>query len=414
MSEYCHQKPKSRLIIKNFLLLKNIDITVRDITILIGEQASGKSLVCKLYYFLNDIISTELARSILKNQKLQTTKSIIRRSFESFFPRHLWNKTEFTIELRVIHGDEECDYIKITGTQISGLTIEFSAKLISSYKATHKKFQKFTLSKMPANNILIIDYGEYNNIKKFIDISKGEGLLDFFIDALYIPSGRSFFSTIKDNVFGFISENIGIDPFIKGFGKNYEYAKLLFNSEQTKQRQAPSKSFDQMSRSIIKGEILRDKDDYLIKGSSSIVSLSYASSGQQEAVPLLIVLKGEMMKGNNETPKTILVEEPEAHLYPLSQKSIVDIVFDLTRNIKYLGFIIATHSPYILACANNGILKNKGINVSSFLIRDGSSVDIIDDNGMINGSELDEVSQGIYDEFYSIIEKQQDEEKNVH
>ena len=67
---------------------------------MIGEQASGKSLVCKLYYFLNEIISTELAKSILKNQKLQTTKSIIRRSFESFFPRHLWNKTEFTIELR--------------------------------------------------------------------------------------------------------------------------------------------------------------------------------------------------------------------------------------------------------------------------------------------------------------------------
>ncbi|MDR2499832.1 MAG: AAA family ATPase, partial [Treponema sp.] len=45
-----------RLIVKNFLCLKDIDIEVKDFLILIGPQAAGKSLCAKLLYFFRSVM----------------------------------------------------------------------------------------------------------------------------------------------------------------------------------------------------------------------------------------------------------------------------------------------------------------------------------------------------------------------
>jgi predicted ATPase len=407
MQTHSQLRPRHRLIIRNFLTLKYINIEINDITILIGEQASGKSLICKLYYFLTETISAELSNSVRKSKNIRETKTNIRRHFASYFPEYMWKDADFSIELLTIICGDEYKYVNINNTKSSRFSIEFSEKVQSTLKSSRIKYKKYMSNRIPDVKNSLSGYLEY---KTFFEITQKEGLREFYTDAIYIPSGRSFFSTIKDNVFGFLSENIAIDPFIKEFGKEYELAKAIFSSKQIKQNQKNrSESFDSMSKSILKGEILRDKDDYFIKGTESTVSLSYASSGQQEAAPLLIVLNGALVRGNDDYRKTIIIEEPETHLYPQSQKSIIDIVFDLTISIKRLGFVIATHSPYILACVNNCALKNKEIRISAFLVRDGLSIDIIDENGVIDSSTLDDVSHGIYNEFYDILENQQNE-----
>ena len=47
-----------KLIVKNFLTLKNIDIDLAKFNVFIGEQASGKSLITKLLYFFREILIT--------------------------------------------------------------------------------------------------------------------------------------------------------------------------------------------------------------------------------------------------------------------------------------------------------------------------------------------------------------------
>jgi predicted ATPase len=50
------ERMTERLIVKNFLCLKDIDIEVKDFLILIGSQAVGKSLCAKLLYFFRTIL----------------------------------------------------------------------------------------------------------------------------------------------------------------------------------------------------------------------------------------------------------------------------------------------------------------------------------------------------------------------
>ena len=57
-----------------------------------------------------------------------------------------------------------------------------------------------------------------------------------------------------------------------------------------------------------------------------------------------------------------VIEEPEAHLFPISQKNIINLissVFNLTN--KRHKFIVTTHSPYILTAFNNLIQANNSL-----------------------------------------------------
>jgi predicted ATP-binding protein involved in virulence len=49
---------------------------------------------------------------------------------------------------------------------------------------------------------------------------------------------------------------------------------------------------------------------------------------------------------------TIFIEEPEAHLFPISQKQIISLIATIYNAIGY-SFFITTHSPYILTAINN-------------------------------------------------------------
>lgn len=59
----------------------------------------------------------------------------------------------------------------------------------------------------------------------------------------------------------------------------------------------------------------------------------------------------------------LIIEEPEAHIYPLLQKRVMEFIA-LFTNMRDSGVFITTHSPYILTVANNlyyaGVLAESG------------------------------------------------------
>ena len=52
-----------KIIINNFGAVKNAEIDIKKVLILIGEQASGKSTIAKLIYFRNHRLFIALRRS---------------------------------------------------------------------------------------------------------------------------------------------------------------------------------------------------------------------------------------------------------------------------------------------------------------------------------------------------------------
>lgn len=131
---------------------------------------------------------------------------------------------------------------------------------------------------------------------------------------------------------------------------------------------------------ILKGRYVNVNGEEGIKlfdsDSDKPIPLDFASSGQQEVLWILNLIYYYLRE---KQPTMFIIEEPEAHLYPDSQKEIAEyIVLALYNNNEC---VVTTHSPYILGAMNNLLdikrLADKGVEVSRLL----------EENGLI-GSQL--------------------------
>jgi hypothetical protein len=189
-------------------------------------------------------------------------------------------------------------------------------------------------------------------------------------------------------------------------------------------------SFDRLISEILNGDYLRDKDkDYLVHKDLRKVNLLYASSGQQETLPVLLVLKSLTQLQFRGGGLTLYIEEPEAHLFPIAQKRIVQLLartFNTEGN--NLQIIVTTHSPYILASFNNlmeagkildekegteeeltGIIPKQEIislgAVAAYALVNGVKTDLIDPSTkLISPNILDSVSDEISIEFGKLLD----------
>lgn len=378
-----------RLKVQNFVCLKDVDVELNDITFFIGEQASGKSLLCKLYFYFRQVLSDEMIDAIVEDKEFDDYKTSIARKFNQIFPKGIWNNNSFKIEFIVKEIEVSISYQRNT----ESFRIDFNEFFQKSYCEIKKEFHlniKVNLQTLLSPHYIfkeLIDNNKYSIIFESIN---------------YIPAGRSFFSAIAANVFGLLSEDIDLDLFLKNFGKQYERAKR-------DKLDTINQQVDDLINSILKGTVLIDKKDtFLISDDGVKTPLVYTSSGQQEALPLLLVLRHLLVRKPFWGTQSVVIEEPEAHLFPTAQKAIVDLLFLIKQQSQTKHFLITTHSPYILSCANNALLKNPDIKVNAYYLANGKANRIMDNEvGLIDGIDLDGVSYQIADEFDALLAQSQ-------
>lgn len=86
-----------KISIKNFGGLKDIEFEFKAINILIGHQASGKSVVVKLMYFFKGFIN-DIAQNIGEENYFDSFRKIQLNKFELYFPQHTWHDEYFEIQ----------------------------------------------------------------------------------------------------------------------------------------------------------------------------------------------------------------------------------------------------------------------------------------------------------------------------
>jgi predicted ATP-binding protein involved in virulence len=159
------------------------------------------------------------------------------------------------------------------------------------------------------------------------------------------------------------------------------------------------------------------------------ILLKFASSGQQEAVRILEYLRGELWSNgkNRSTGAFVVIEEPEAHLYPTSQFEMVKAI-SLFRNLTpKTQVILTTHSPYILTALNIMLFAGETVakypeartslesiiptecwldvaNVSAYYVNDGTIQSIVERSNLIGANQLDDASDDIMDTFDAIMD----------
>ena len=361
-------------------------------------------------------MSDEFIEGIRVDENKRTLDKNIISKFETRFPRYSWEGSNFSIVYKV-----DLLTLSIVGNKNSknktSITIDYSTDLANKFKSKKLLFKrKLKEEKALHKRSRGIRSIERQVLHDYVIESLRELYPCFFSESFFIPASRSFFANLQKNIFTFLASNLDIDPYLKEFGRMYENSKFWYKDEMLlDHHKLLLNELYKLIESIVQGEYeYHDEQDWLISKGRRI-NLANASSGQQESLPMLLVLSVWPIISNNDNG-LFFIEEPEAHLFPTSQGLIISIL-SLLHNTLGTKFFITTHSPYILSALNNFILAGdslereeitteefKKINgtgapikfkdISAYTIINGHTENIADEEyRMIGGDVLDNISE---------------------
>ncbi|MHC5859169.1 AAA family ATPase [Nostoc sp.] len=354
-----------RIFIENFGPINRFEADVKDVMLLIGPQASGKSTLSKSIFlfksikdelskFILDVTNDQLERPINEFSKhlkkrfvdcFGTTKHMKLFSLKYYYS----NEKEMTISLNS-QGYVE---VKFNSNILDDMNVIFKNVRNYNERVSRSQTRYVTLDETLEIDLEKIQY--LKSIKSHID--------DLFEDTrttVFIPSGRSLISTLADQLQDI--KPYTLDFFMKSFVERINRLKLSFRDtlnlliEERESLSIETANLNEVKyaisiiRKILKGEYRFESDgERIYLNDKEYVKLQYASSGQQESVWILLLIFRYILDG---TSVFIVFEEPEAHLYPETQSDIVELI-GLLANINNNQIVVTTHSPYILSSFNN-------------------------------------------------------------
>ena len=125
---------------------------------------------------------------------------------------------------------------------------------------------------------------------------------------------------------------------------------------------------------ILKGKYFIDTYGEKIifdQSSGEYVYLSNASSGQQESIR---ILQDIFMNILDNVKILRILEEPEAHLFPIAQKQLIELLALMINQNPDNQLIITTHSPYVLTVFNNLLFAKRVIDKNPSVETEVSSI----------------------------------------
>lgn len=425
---------KETITIKNFGGLKDVTIPLNSINIFIGKQAAGKSVTAKLIYFFRKAFEDIFdGLSAGKNQK-EIEEEIVKR-FNRYFPASNWSKGNFFVQYE--SGNEyknnkqtpkfDFGIVRIERKSKNAIKIIISDSIKEQLSKLHKAIEKTVKDEEVKRIMPNLSTLQGETLVKFLyHLYLGDKIKPFGLQ-IFVPAGRSFFSNIQNSIYSFLSEERPIDPFLIEFGAVYSSYKIIKTDGKANKSQ---KHIQDSLLEITDGEFFSDKTgDYLIHKDGRKINLLFCSSGQQEVLPLGLILRNFAGAVNSMEiiSNTLYIEEPEAHLFPTAQKKIVEVIataHNLAKGNSQL--IITTHSPYILTSFNNqlqaGQLLESGADkkklfkiipefeilkpgeLNAYAFADGGVTSLIDEEtGLISADLLDGVSEEIAVEFDELL-----------
>ena len=407
---------KERLVIKNFGPIESVDLELGKITILIGDNATGKSTIAKV-----------LAVCRYFSYIVDYSHGIgIDSSFDdglSYWGISDYLKKDTYIEyhceaykLHVIYEIKDWDYETNEHGEVigKGTPIYAGSKVIFDWKS--EKFESL-LQKLKA----LQPWNSNENTSTSFDKIDDEWIN-------WRPNSSFFEIDVKqvmENPFYFPTERGLQSVFSLGRSKSvndslYEQLADLYNISATFTKPAIIEPFDVKYKNIDgKGLIQKNDEDF--------ISLQNSASGYQSTIPIVLVIK-YYAEREKRYGRTYIVEEPETNLFPKRQKKLIEFFAETINNYKN-QFIVPTHSPYILSALNNCLyashlskLKNKKQddaidaiinkkywlaveNVSVYFLENGGAKNLVNkEEGLIDIDDLDSVSRDINHVFDELLQ----------
>ena len=428
-----------KLIIHKLGPIRHCELQCTQFMTLTGFQASGKSTIAKaVYYFRtikDDII--ELAREQALNSK-DTDSFENELGLDRRLENHLREK--FLRTFGSSWGMEKEMFLEYCFTD--ELSVKISLVDDERYGTPNyiwvticDELRQFLRKKNHYLSVTTLGIPE-EELKKF----KTEiyGLFRDEDTVVYIPAGRSMITLLSQQL-GYIYATMdemqkrSLDNCTKDYLERilrlkpefseglqglalYPGAKTFLSPDTVKQAL-------NLIKKILRGTYrYSNGEEQIVLEDGKYVKINYSSSGQQECVWILNLLFYHLIQQKR---TLFIVEEPESHLFPESQKYISEFIALVVKMGH--SVLLTTHSPYVLGTLNNllyaGTLAPKYQDnadkiisklfwiehdkFDSWFVEDGTIENCMDrEIQMIQNERIDEISKVINADFDMLLELQ--------
>lgn len=410
-----------KLTVKNFSVIKDAELEFDKITVLIGPQSSGKSLLCKLAFFFGQVVP-EIENDMLTRRKpFDEFRKKLEEEFIERFPNDAWRGQSFRITYESVQFNVALEHVDEGRHFMVELSSDFSERYNDFIGPNPEESWRFNA----------------------IDRSWADERIAFgplrLEHSIYIPTGRAFFSTPNKGFASFSGKNL--DWITQRFSTEMDFDYRAMIMSHGSDKYLPH-AFDKEATGILGGRVRmwNGTPHFQPISSDRVLPFHLLSSGTLELLPLLNPIGSSVSRAKYpdipiiEGPRfgTIYVEEPESGVFPKTQ-------YDLVRLFAWIGnertinksIAITTHSPYILTAFNNLIeagqaarnnpkLRDEVAKIvpeqywikegdfKAYAIEDGNLKSILNESGFIEGNYLDQVSEAIGNEFDKLLRLEYD------
>lgn len=334
----------------------------KDIQIFIGPQASGKSTICKTIYFclrirdytLDFLMDGKQFEENHPNEYFNNYMKFLTQRFMDCFGKTT-HMRKFRIEY--IHGERKIT-IKLNNDGFVRYEYDFGLKKEIT-ELLHDAADMHLKGLSSGKFISIIDNITALGMMRQQIRERLNDLFENHSEIIYIPAGRSLLATLSEqlSVFSFSAIDLTMQEFINliretkdKFGS--KIPDMVKDYTKTVKGQIDNNAVKvayEFIKEILKADYTSDNEGEKIYFDEwHWVKLMYSSSGQQEVLWILMLAFITILEKKK---RFIVIEEPEAHLFPMAQKNVVELI-SLMANVTDSKVIVTTHSPYILTSWN--------------------------------------------------------------
>lgn len=352
----------NEITIKNFGPVKSAKLDLnKNFQIFIGVQASGKSTLCKVMYYCQKIRDYTLDFLTSEWQFTQNHKNEYFNNYVKYLTRQFMGCFGTTKHMRrfEIEYHFSTKRVSISLNDDGYVRFSFTKRLKDEILGLINETADLYLNKLKSEVSSFMDIIEALSVMKKHLSEKLNSIFENDKDIIYIPAGRSLLATMSEQLQDVpVSKmDLTMQEFIlliratrNKFGSRIP--EMVKDYTKTIRGQVNNVALEQayeLIRRILKADYTSESDgEKIYFDECHWVKLMYGSSGQQEALWILLLIYKIILE---KTKTFIIIEEPEAHLFPVAQKDIMSLI-SLMVNTTGSSVVITTHSPYILTSMN--------------------------------------------------------------
>lgn len=355
-----------KLSIRNVGKLKEADVEINGITVITGENDTGKSTVGKVlwsafngFYEIDEKVYNEKVSELEKIIDEIIKENVYKNlstDYNSFF--EIFNSTGKKIAIEFLKENKNYseDEIKIIiNNYKKDLKIENISKFVQeineTLKISNKEIIKVIVSRVMNkefhNQINAVFSKEKMNIGE-INLKIKDKEIDLKIENNEISDVQNYFLINKETMY--IDNPFILDSY--DFEDENHQTHLATNVFSENENSVISEikvkkklnNIYQKLNSVLSGEILENKNSkFVYRKNGEDIDLKNLSTG----LKTFAIIKMLLQNGTLEENGTIILDEPEIHLHPEWQLKFAELIVLLQKEFG-MHILLTTHSPYFL------------------------------------------------------------------